>query len=79
MFSKIGVEFRKAKPQDLKADRANLKVGQTFAVSTDEGKTIKGIFALHGKEDTFILKSYLDSGSLWIPLNDPNFEDFIKE
>ncbi|WZL88287.1 hypothetical protein VS868_11840 [Salinimicrobium sp. 3283s] len=76
---KVNVSFRIAVPEDLKVDSRTLKVGQTYAVTTDEGKTILGIFALRGDEDPFILKYYLENQWLLVPENDPNFSEWIQE
>lgn len=72
------VEFRKAVPADLKADAKNLKIGQTYAISMDNGQTVDGIFSIKGDEDPFILKQYLDNEQLLIPVNDPNFSAWIS-
>lgn len=72
------VEFRTATAADLKADSKNLKVGQTYAISADNGQTVNGIYAIQGDEDPFILKQYLDKGQLLVPKNDPSFVDWIS-
>ena len=71
------VEFRAATAADLKADQKNLKVGQTYAISEDNGQTVNGIFSIRGDEDPFILKQYLENGQLLVPVNDPNFHNWI--
>lgn len=75
----LHVKFRKAKPEDLKQDQYHLKVGQTYALLQEGTKTVEGIFSLHGDEDPFILKHYLDRGLIVIPENNPSFPDWIKE
>ncbi len=72
------VEFRKAVPADLKKDSRNLKIGQTYAVSKDNGQTVDGIFSIQGNEDPFILKHYLENDMLLVPINDPSFSEWIK-
>lgn len=72
------VEFRKAEPGDLKNDSRSLKIGQTYAIFTDNNM-VEGIFAIRGDEDPFILKHYLEEGQLWIPNNNPHFPTWIKK
>ncbi len=75
----IKVSFRKAVPADLKQDKQTLKIGQTYAILREDGQSIEGIFSIHGNEDPFILKQYLDKDQILIPENDPSFSDWIKE
>ena len=75
----LNVKFRQAKAADLKVDRQTLRLGQTYAITKDDGKTVNGIFSLRGDEDPFILKYYLENGWLLIPENDPSFTDWIQE
>ncbi|MGI0106707.1 hypothetical protein [Salinimicrobium sp. WS361] len=72
------VEFRKAVPADLKSDSRNLKIGQTYAVTQDNGQTVDGIFSIRGDEDPFILKHYLENEMLLVPMNDPSFSEWIN-
>ncbi len=72
------IELRIATAEDLKVDRYTLNVGQPYMVSPDGGETINGIYVLQGDEDPFVLKSYLQSGRLFVPLNDFHFMNFIK-
>ena len=72
------VEFRKATPIDLKIDRKNMRIGQTYAVSQDNGQTVDGIFSIKGDEDPFILKHYLENDMLLVPVNDPSFSEWIE-
>lgn len=75
----IKVACRKAEPTDLKKDNKTLKIGQTYAISKDNGKSVIGIFSLKGNEDPFILKNYLDREWILIPENCKIFEDWIKD
>ena len=72
------IELRPAVADDLKEDQQTLKVGQPYLVSPDGGETVNGIYVLQGDEDPFVLKSYLQSGKLFVPLNDFHFMNFIK-
>lgn len=72
------VEFRKAVPADLKEDSRTLRIGQTYAVTQDNGQTVDGIFSLRGDEDPFILKHYLENDMLLVPINDPSFSEWIN-
>lgn len=72
------IELRLAVAEDLKESESRLKVGQPYLVSPDGGENVTGIFVLTGKEDPFILKSYLQEGNLFVPINDWNFMNFIK-
>lgn len=76
---KLEIEFRKAKPEDLKQDQQNLKIGQTYAILIDGSKNVEGIFSLTGNEDPYILKYYLENGWILIPQNAPDFSEWIKE
>ena len=76
---KLKVAFRKAVPADLKTDNKTLKIGQTYAISKDNGQTVIGIFSIKGNEDPFILKNYLVKEWILIPKNCKTFSDWIKE
>lgn len=75
----LKVAFRKAVSADFKQDRNHLKIGQTYAVSKDNNKTVNGIYSIKGDEDPFILKHYLENGWLLIPENCPLFADWIED
>ncbi len=73
----LKVEFRKAVSADFKKDRNHLKIGQPYAISKDNNKTVNGIYSIKGDEDPFILKHYLENEWLLIPENSPIFADWI--
>ena len=75
----LKVAFRKAVSADFKKDRNHLKIGQTYAISRDNNKTVNGIFSIKGDEDLFILKYYLENEWLLIPENCPLFADWIED
>jgi hypothetical protein len=75
----LNVKFRQAVPADLKTGPRTLNVGQTYAITKDDGKTVNGVFSLRGDEDPFILKYYLDHGWLLVPENDPSFVEWIQD
>jgi hypothetical protein len=75
----LNVKFRKAVPADLKTGPRRLNVGQTYAITQDDGETVNGVFSLRGDEDPFILKYYLEKGWLLVPENDPSFTVWIQE
>lgn len=75
----IKIELRLAVAADLKVDRFTLNIGQPYLVSPDGGDTVNGIYVLKGDEDVFILKRYLETGKLFVPLNDSCFMNFIKD
>ena len=75
----LKIDFRKAVPGDLKKDAKSLKIGQTYAISRDNGLTVLGIFSIQGNEDPFILKHYLEKEWILIPENCPHFEEWIIE
>jgi hypothetical protein len=73
------IEIRPAVAEDLKKDSFKLKIGQPYMVSPDGGDTVTGIYVLQGDEDPFVLKRYLETGKLFVPLNDFHFMNFIKK
>jgi hypothetical protein len=73
------IELRLAVAADLKSDRFTLNVGQPYLVSPDGGETVTGIYVLQGDEDVFVLKRYLETEKLFVPLNDFCFMNFIKD
>ena len=75
----LKVAFRKAVSADFKKDRNHLKIGQTYAISRDNNKTVNGIFSIKGDEDPFILKYYLENEWILIPENCPIFADWIED
>lgn len=75
----VKVTFRKAVAADLKQDSRTLKVGQTYAITQDGGKTVNGIYAIKGDEDPFILKYYLQHEWLLVPQNCPEFTQWMKD
>jgi hypothetical protein len=75
----LKIAFRLAVPSDLKQDQQNLKIGQPYAITKDEGDTIAEVYIIKGDEDPFILKHYLENHWIFVPVNSPSFKDWIKE
>jgi hypothetical protein len=75
----LNIAFRKAVLADFKKDRNHLNIGQTYAISKDNNKTVNGIFSIKGDEDPFILKYYLENERILIPENCPLFADWIED
>lgn len=72
------LELRKATGKDFKAASNRWKVGQPYCVGSDENNHIKGIFVIRGNEDAFVFKMMLDKELIFVPMNEPFLDEFIK-